>query len=218
MESRWNLKKHWIMNPGGLPVYPAVTFEGEDEINGERFDVTIHFDFNESGIIIKGIRADSLSATLARVIPFDEIRGSILESLIADPTLASGPALLGRLIDETGGTATGDEIEFMRAARVSVETAFGSVTTDRPKRGRGVNNDDWNARIATLYLDLHRRYGQKCVRPLAEHLNSTPQQASQWVRRCRDEGWLTEAPAQGQAGGKPGPRLIAWLDEQEEET
>ena len=217
MESRWTLKKHWIMNPGALPLYPAVRIDGEDEFTGERFDVTIQFDFDESGIIIKGVRANSLSATLARQIPFDAIRSSILESLIDDPTLASGPALLGKLIDETGGTATAAEIEFMRSAREAVESAVEAVKGGHPKRGRSADNDEWNARIAQTYLDFHARYGQKCVSAMAEHLNETPQRVAEWVRRSRQEGWLTPAPGQGKAGGSAGLRLMEW-QEQEEET
>jgi hypothetical protein len=215
MESRWNLKKRWIMMPGKLPLYPAVRIEGEDTFTGEQFDVTFHFNFDESGVAIKGIRADSISATLARQIPFDAIRSSILDSLIDDPTLATGPALLGRLIEETGGTATEEELAYFRAARESADSAVEIVKGGHPKRGRSADNDEWNAHIATTYLDLHGRFGQKCVKAMAELLDTTPQKVSEWVRRSRQEGWLTPAPGQGKAGGNPGWRLIQHRQEQE---
>jgi hypothetical protein len=215
MESQWNLTKHWILNPGVLTVYPAVQVEGEDEFTGKRFDVTFHFDFDRSGVVIKGIRANSLSGTLVRRIPFRAIRASILESLINDPTLATGSALLSRLIDETGGTATPEEHVYLRGARAAAESAVEAVKGGHPKRGRSANNDEWNAHIAQTYLDFHARYGQKCVKAMAEHLDTTPKKVSEWVRRSREEGWLTKGE-QGRAGGKPGLRLMKWQEEREE--
>jgi hypothetical protein len=69
-----------------------------------------------------------------------------------------------------------------------------------------------------MYLNFHAQHGQKCVKAMAEHLDATPQQVSEWVRRARKLGWLTKAPVPGQAGGRAGLRLMEWLEEQEEES
>jgi transposase len=51
---------------------------------------------------------------------------------------------------------------------------------------------------------------------MAEYLDAAPNTVYWWVRRAREEGWLTKGQ-QGRAGANAGPRLIMWLKEQEEE-
>jgi hypothetical protein len=236
MESRWKIKKYWPV-VGDEQRYPSVTIEGEDPYSGEHFAVVVQYDVNERGVVLKGVSvlrrddhlrhivdhqpADALTTALLRMLPLDSIRASILESLDADSSLLTPVSLWGRLVEETRGTTTEEELEYFRAARRATQAAVDGTTDPlrgaRPNRGRGAVNDDWYARIAQIYLDSHARHGQKCVKAMAEHLDATPQQVSEWVRRARKLGWLTEAPEPGRAGGGAGLRLMEW-QEQEEET
>ena len=209
------MKLYWPVVPEPGEPLPYVIVEDEDEDTGTSFRVNVQYDIDRRGVVLKRVGADAITSTLMRQIRFDEVSRRILESLLDDPTLASGPALLGRLIDEASGSASGEEIEFMRAARRSVESHMDSVREGHPRRGRAANNDAWNAQIANLYLDFHARYGQRCVKPMADHLDTTPKKVSEWVSQARRGGWLTKG-SQGRAGALPGLRLMQWNAKQEE--
>jgi hypothetical protein len=211
------MKLHWPIVPEPGEPLPYVIVEDEDEFAGTSFKVNVQYDIDRRGVVLKRIGADAITATLMRAIRFDEVSRRILESLLDDPTLASGPALLGRLVAETGGTATAEELDYMRAARLSVESHMDSVREGHPRRGRSANNDAWNAQIANLYLDFHAKHGQRCIKPMAEHLDATPKKVSEWVSQARRGGWLTKG-SQGRAGALPGLRLMKWNADQEEET
>jgi hypothetical protein len=237
MKSRWEVKGHWPLGAAEQR-YASVIIEGEDSYSGQHFAVVVQYDLNERGIVLKGVSvlppdhhlrqlarhepADALTVSLLRMLPLDPIRASILESLAADSSLLTPVSLWGRLVEEGGGTATDQERAHFGAARRSVEAAVADAADPfrgaRPERGRGAVNDDWYARIAMSYLHYHAQFGQKCVSAMAERLGETPQRVSEWVRRARKLGWLTEAPAPGQAGGRAGLRLMKWLEEQEEKT
>lgn len=219
MESRWTLTKKWPLSIEEER-YASVEIEGEDPITDEHFTVKVWYDLDERGVVFKRISADEITASLVRILPFDAIRASIMESLIARPDLLTPISLLGKIMEESGGTMSEQELAQFAAARKSVEAAVHSATEAlkgaRPRRGRGAMNDDFYPQIANLYLDFHARHGQKCVAAMAEHLDSTPQRVSEWVRRARDQGWLTKAPRQGLAGGTAGLRLMEWNDKHQE--
>ncbi len=209
------MRLHWPLVPEPGEPLPYVIVEDEDEYTGTSFKVNVQYDIDRRGVVLKRVGADAITSTLMRQIRFDEVSRRILESLLDDPTLASGPALLSRLIDETGGTATAEELDYMRAARLSVESHMDRVREGHPRRGRAANNDAWNAQIANLYLDFHASHGQRCVKAMAESLDSTSKKVSEWVSQARRGGWLTKG-SQGRAGALPGWRLMQWNAEQEE--
>jgi hypothetical protein len=232
MESRWSLRHHWtVFDPGTK--YASVIVSGEDEYSEEHFTVAVFYDLTETGVALRGVSvlppdhhlrtllphkpAESLSSDLLRRLPIDPIRASILEKLQADPSLLTPVSLVGKLVKEGHGTATDDELAYFEAAQRAAQAAVAASTDPlkgaRPKRGRGAVNDDWYATLSVLYLGSHAKHGQRCVIELANQLGTTPQRVSDWVRRARKLGWLSEAPAPGQAGGSSGLRLQQWLEE-----
>lgn len=83
-----------------------------------------------------------------------------------------------------------------------------------PKKGRNAQNPDHYRDVAIRYIELLDEHGQRVVTAMAEELGYSPNTVSTWVRRAREEGWLTKG-IQGKAGGEPGPKLIEWMREQE---
>ncbi len=88
--------------------------------------------------------------------------------------------------------------------------------------GRSAKSDDFYRSVALMYLEYFERYGQRVIAEMTEalgkrreHANRSRNTVSTWVRRAREEGWLTRS-TQGKAGGAPGPKLRAWLKEQED--
>lgn len=234
-QSDWRLTPHWTVGLAGQE-YPSVTIDGHNSFDDRRFTVTISYDLTETGVKIMGISVlapshhlrtlyyseapDALSSNLLRNLPIDPIRALILESLNANPSLLTGTTILGKLIEDGHGTATDEERARFTAAQEAVEAAVAEATDllrgARPSRGRGASNDDWWGNLATAYIDYHARFGKTCVRELAAELDVIPQTVSEWVRRARTLGWLSAAPAPGQAGGRPGNMLIDWLEKREE--
>lgn len=92
-----------------------------------------------------------------------------------------------------------------------------------PGRGRPALPDDFLAAVAIAYIEecaagrgVLKRVGVR-VGPLR---GMRPRQVllqtvKDWVRLARDRGFLTPATKQGSRGGQPGPRLLAYLDTQQ---
>jgi len=214
-----NMTFRWPVTGISEETYRAVFVRIEDE--GPDFEVTVHFDITDSGVAIKRISADvdqdtsgDLTSTQLRRIRIGQLRANIEKSLIADPTLLTPGSLWGKIVEAQGGTATDDELEYMSAARRAVESATETLT-DRPKRGQGVDNQEWYGHIARVYLEFHAEHGQRTVKAMADYLDAAPNTVYWWVRKAREEEWLTKG-RQGRAGAGPGPRLLRWLEEQEE--
>ena len=204
------MKLHWVVVPAPTESLPAVIVEDGN------VELTINFDLNERGVVVKRISGDDITADSLRKLRIGEIRAKIHESLLEHPEHLLGLALFGKLIEEGGGTATPEELEVMRAARRAADDAVEQLKTAHPKRGRAATNQDWYRRVAQAYLGSYQEHGQRAVKHLAELLNASPNTVYWWVRRAREEGWLTEGH-QGRAGASPGPRLIRWQKAQEDE-
>jgi hypothetical protein len=78
------------------------------------------------------------------------------------------------------------------------------------------------AYVALQYLSHYEQHGQRVVKTMTETLRtqlSNPElpinTVRHWVWRARKEGWLSKGE-KGKAGAQPGPRLIEWLQTQEE--
>ena len=204
------MKLHWVVVPAPTEPYPAVIVEDGD------LRMTVHYDLDERGVVVKRISGDDITADALRKLRIGKLRAKIHESLVEHPEHLLGLALLGKLIEEGGGTATPEELEVMRAARRAADDAVRQLKTGHPNRGRAPTNQDWYRRVAQAYLGFYQEHGQRAVKELAEDLDASPNKVSWWVRRAREEGWLTKGH-QGRAGASPGPRLVKWQKEQEEE-
>lgn len=210
--------KGWPM--GDPDHFPGrrVHISGLDDYTGKTFEVAVWFDLDpQRGVVIRRIDADEITSNFVRLIPFDKVRRVIFESISSNPDLLSPAALVGQLIEAGHGEAAPEELAYMSKAREAVEEAVEELKEGHPNLGRAANNDRRNAQIAAMYLQYHVTYGQKCVRAMAQELETEPKQVSNWVSQARGGGWLSKAPGPGQAGGTAGWRLVKWLEEHEEE-
>jgi hypothetical protein len=201
--------------------YPRIIATIQDEATGRPFEVTIHYVITEGGISIKRISADidqdtsgDLTSTQLRKIRIGELRVSIQRFLLGETR--SEADWWAASEEKRTSTSTPEELSYMRAEMEKDAAIAQILRTERPKRGRGVDNQDWYGHIARVYLDFHAEHGQRTVKAMAEYLDAAPNTVYWWVRKAREEGWLTEG-RQGRAGAGPGPRLIAWMQAQEEE-
>lgn len=103
-----------------------------------------------------------------------------------------------------------------REARGALTEVMEYLRTTRPGRGRAADNQEWYGHVARVYLDFYAQHGQRTVKAMAVFLDAAPNTVYWWVRRAREQGWLTKGQ-QGRAGANPGPRLIQWLEEQEKQ-
>ena len=105
----------------------------------------------------------------------------------------------------------------MESAHVAAVQSAEILKVTHPKRGRAVDNQDVYGHAARVYLDMLGTHGQKTPSAMAEEFDVPIGTVRTWIRRAREEGWLTSGQ-QGRAGAAPGPRLLRWLDEQEGTT
>ena len=88
-------------------------------------------------------------------------------------------------------------------------------TSFRPAKGRGAASPDFYRSIADLYLRTLREEPRRVIAAMTEWLKAEGDQpdlsrntVSRWVRRAREENWLTKS-TRGIAGGRAGSRLRA---------
>jgi len=121
------------------------------------------------------------------------------------------------------GRATDLDLDLDEASNQAIAQAHRkakSVWTQSPNRGRGARSDDFYREVARAYLSLLRESPNRVIARLTlllQELQGDPQltraTVSTWVRRAREESWLTGS-SQGKAGGGEGPKLVEWLREQ----
>ena len=190
--------------------YPWVIVDDGD------LELTVHYDLGDQGVVIKRISGDDLTATVLRTLRIGELRKVIHQSLSQNPDHLLGIALAGKLVEEGFLTASPEEIAVMRAARDAAVEATKYLMTNQPQRGRAAANSEWYGHVARVYLNFYAEHGQRAVKAMAHYLDAEPNTVYWWIRRAREEGWLTKGQ-QGRAGANPGPRLIKWLKEQEKQ-
>ena len=81
-----------------------------------------------------------------------------------------------------------------------------------PSKGRAAHSPEFHRATALMYLKLWPQHGQRVVKAMAEEMGRPRDTVSTWVRRSREEGWLSKG-TQGKAGGEPGPKLVEWMKE-----
>ncbi len=174
-------------------------------------------------------RSDAGEVTTAtlRGVRLGDIRLQVFDDVRADPRLIESPIeyvsrvsldepyereVLARSIGEDFLRREDDAV---RSATAQTGVAARNLRKG-PSRGRGAQSPSHYRDTALLYIGLLPSYGQRVIKEMAQRLDRPRNTISTWVRRAREDGWLTRS-TQGKAGGEPGPRLIAWLNEQEDD-
>ena len=216
-------------DPYGLPeMRVIVEFEAEssaeDARHKRRVRVTVHYTLRGGRIVIKRVTAGrdgegtaELTSNLFRGLRLGEIRNTIHQEVTKNPGLLDPDVTAAQLVIVAGGTPPSEEIEGLNAALRAARIDAVHLETMKPNRGRGADNQELYGDVARLYLDLLKEHGQHTVKALAEYYGRPRNTVYWWVRKAREEGWLSPSLGQGRAGGSPGWRLLQWLEEKEEE-
>ncbi len=118
-------------------------------------------------------------------------------------------------------TTLGLDLEEASAQAIAqADTRAKSIWTQSPNRGRGARNDDFYREVAITYLSLLHESPNRVIARLTLLLRESKGDSllsrhtvSTWVRRAREEHWLTKS-SQGKAGGTEGRRLEDWVGRQ----
>ena len=88
----------------------------------------------------------------------------------------------------------------------------------RPNKGRGANSPDFYRGIALQYLRVLEQSPRRVIAAMTEELRAALKEpklsrntVSRWVRKAREESWLTRS-TRGVPGGEPGSRLVSWIE------
>jgi hypothetical protein len=194
------------------PQTPSVRVKDDD------VEVFVHYDLGPQGVVITGVSGDDLTATVLRKLRIGELR-KLIHRHLAQVTeqLLTEVDRIEKTIEQGHPPAKKEEArQSARNARRIITEHREYLRTTRPQRGRAADNQEWYGYVARVYLDFYAQHGQRAVKAMAEYLDEKPNTVYWWVRRAREERWLTKGQ-QGRAGAKAGSRLITWLKEQEEE-
>lgn len=156
-------------------------------------------------------KAESVTAGMLQRIKLGELREKIAKSFVGNPSLLDWRALTLPFVE----LPSEDELAVMETAREDVDRLVRLLKDYQPRRGRAAENPGLYRMVAELYLQLLPDHGQRIIEGMARELGKPKNTVSGWVRKSRDNYWLTPAPAQGRAGGEAGRRLIEWRREHE---
>jgi hypothetical protein len=113
-----------------------------------------------------------------------------------------------------------EEVGFGVAFLEEFVRRMGPALDEKPTRGRPRTSDHRLAEVALAYLDELPR-GTGLTQRIADRFTAQdghrvdPSTVRDWVRRARDEGFLTRADGQmGRRGATPGPRFAELIDSQ----
>jgi hypothetical protein len=202
------LIKRWLPYEDRSERLPAVVVSINDH------EYTIQYNVDEAGVTFNQITGNDITSATLRAIRLGELRATIR----AHPERTSILAILYRSVEKGDLTADNGALPILEAA---YQDAIERIKQAPPKRGRGAKDPDFYRAIAVMYLE-HVEQGQRPIQDMTNELRRkrkyrklSRNTVSTWVRKAREDGWLTRS-TQGKAGGEPGPRLEAWYREQEE--
>ena len=150
------------------------------------------------------VQARDVTSTILKSLKIGDIREGVLEQLrFADWATR-----------EVGASTTDQE-----AAYTTIQQTAASLRGTGRRRGRPALDDDFLRHIAERYLELLDQHGQRVVKKLTEELRKKPgpetlsrETVARWVKRARQDGWLTPSTP-GKAGGSPGHKLLVHRQE-----
>jgi hypothetical protein len=152
------------------------------------------------------IEGDSVTVGTLQDLKLGTLRDELVKWIRIGPQLLENPDIIFTDQLDDSIIASRDEVN-----RISKE-----LKARRPARGRGAENPTWYRKVAEMYLATLDAHGPRgVIQSMAVELDAKPNTVSQWVRKARLAGWLTEAPEQGRAGGRPGLKLKEWREEHE---
>lgn len=166
--------------------------------------------------------SDGLTSDSLRTVPMGEVILGLLDGINQLPPDAVTRKTALALIDDSRAIREGiysyDEVE---ADQALVQALRWSIRDFQPNRGRGARSDDWYREVAVLYLQALESDPRRPIQSMTETLRRkrkdpglSRETVSTWVRRAREEEWLTRS-TRGKAGGLPGRNLRVWLKSQE---
>ena len=175
------------------------------------------------GIVFQYFEIDktkSVTAGMLQRIKLGELREEIAKSLVRNPSLLDWGALILDFVEKNESVEwtelpSEDALTVMETAREDVRRLVKLLKDYQPRRGRAAENPGLYRMVAELYLELLPDHGQRVIEAMTTELGKPKNTVSGWVRKSRDNYWLTPAPAQGRAGGEAGQRLIEWRKENE---
>jgi hypothetical protein len=174
------------------------------DVGEVRVAVQINLDDGYLRVSHLAIAASDVNANTVRDIPFDRIKRDILEELRSNPALLD-PAAVERQIVRFGGE---DWYSPERLARLDAAEKRAHERVAAMRRSRGGRKpkpaEFW--REVALECTQLRKSTRAFIEALADSHQVARATAAGWVQRCRQDGWLD--------GVQPGPRLLAWIDQQ----
>jgi hypothetical protein len=209
-------------------------FAVDVEVAGET--LVVRFSASDQGVLIREISGQNLTSSLLRNLRLGDLRLKISEFFLqrVDQTAwstmfpADGRYRLEKIKATPKGLPPNDLADSEAAAeinlsRIALASARIHLSLGRPNRGRAAKSPDFYRQVAEMYLVFLSRHGQRVVKAMTDELRKQPEHyklsrdtVSTWVRRARQEQWLTSA-SPGKAGGGPGPKLISWLNERQDD-
>lgn len=158
--------------------------------------------------------ADSVTVGMLQDVKLGNLRSVIADHVRRDHSLLDDRVRLLEFFYAHGGTLSDQERNVMKRARREVDKIAQNLKASPPVRGRGATNPEWERKIAQLYVAMLMAHGERgVIQAMAKELDAPPNTVSGWVHKSRNKGWITDAPAQGKAGGAKGTRLIEWEEE-----
>ena len=226
----------WRMEIAGWPLTREAPLGGEPMsavfVKVGDSQLTVRYVIEETGIVFRAIEGEDVTATHLRALRLGELRAQLTSILQKHPERVWPMALWGKLVEDgiAAGTATATEaeLEHLQAAQRIASHAVEPLATAGPKVGRGADHDFYRE-IALNYIETLEAHGtRKVVTEMAKGYGVDRDKVAVWVRRARETGWLEKRDEKdvvtgahvwrGRAYGGPGPRLIRWLEEQEEHS
>lgn len=155
------------------------------------------------------ISAHEITAAVLRGLPIEDLKREIVRIYRKHPALSDGRALLRELIRGSGDKASPEILEKLGRAE---RAAYRNVASLADVGLRKYPDQFWRD-VGVAYLRALVREPRKAVEAMAERFDKPIHTVRGWIKRAREEGWLSEA-THGRAGADPGPRLVEWLEGQ----
>lgn len=175
------------------------------DVDGVRVVVGVTTEEGTVRVASMTIAAPEVTSNVVRRIPFGPIKKKIIAELRRHPALIDEEAILAELVRGSGGTLTARLEEAER-------NAYRRVAALHRREGREYPEAFWRE-VALWYRRTLKQEPRSTVERMAEERGVPVPTVRTWIRRARQEGWLSEG-RQGRAGADLGPRMIEYVNEE----
>ena len=197
----------------------------EIEIPFEDFLLTLQVVISpDRGVVFPDLlisETESVTSGMMQRIKLGLIREVIARDFVRNPSWWGDFGVLTQIAVEShpqiewAEPPSKEQMAAIEADRKEVQRLARLLKDYQPRRGRAASNPGLYRMVAELYLQLHPEHGQRVIGAMATELGKPKNTVSGWVRKARDNRWLSKAPAQGRAGGEASQRLLDWRKEHE---